>query len=31
MFSMIEKNEIDAYFSKKQPENIHSESIKYIN
>lgn len=30
MFSMLEKNEIDAYFSKKQPENIHGESIKFI-
>lgn len=31
MFSMLEKNEIDAYFSKKQPENIHGESIKFIS
>lgn len=30
MFSMLEKQKIDAYLSKKQPEDIHSESIKYI-
>ena len=30
MFSMLEKQKIDAYLSKKQPEYIHSESIKYI-
>lgn len=30
MFSMLEKNEIDAYLSKKQPEDIHSENIKFI-
>ena len=28
MFSMLEKQKIDAYLSKKQPEDIHSESIK---
>ena len=27
---MLEKQKIDAYLSKKQPEDIHSESIKYI-
>ena len=31
MFSMLEKNEIDAYLSKKQPEDIHSETIKFIS
>ena len=31
MFSMLEKNEIDAYFSKKQPESIHGKSIKFIS
>ena len=30
MFSMLEKQKIDAYLSKKQPEDIHSESIKFI-
>lgn len=30
MFEMLEKNEIDAYLSKRQPENIHSESMKFI-
>ena len=30
MFSMLEKQKIDAYLSKKQPENIHNESIKFI-
>lgn len=30
MFSMLEKQRIDAYLSKKQPEDIHSESIKFI-
>lgn len=30
MFEMLEKNEIDAYLSKRQPEDIHKESIKFI-
>lgn len=30
IFSMLEKQKIDAYLSKKQPEDIHSESIKFI-
>ena len=30
MFSMLEKQKIDAYLSKKQPEDIHSEFIKFI-
>lgn len=30
MFSMLEKQKIDAYLSKKQPEDIHNESIKFI-
>ena len=30
MFSKLEKQEIDAYLSKKQPENVHSEFIKFI-
>lgn len=30
MFSMLEKQKIDAYLSKKQPEDIHSERIKFI-
>ena len=30
MFSMLEKQKIDAYLSKKQPENLHNESIKFI-
>ncbi|MBO4293308.1 MAG: LysR family transcriptional regulator [Clostridia bacterium] len=30
MFSMLEKQKIDAYFSKKQPDEIHSESMKFI-
>ncbi len=30
MFLMLEKLEIDAYLSKKQPEDIHTESIKFI-
>lgn len=31
MFSMLEKHEIDAYLSKKQPNDIHSESIGFIS
>lgn len=31
MFSMLEKHEIDAYLSKKQPDDIHSETIKFIS
>ena len=31
MFSMLEKHEIDAYLSKKQPEDIHNKSIKFIS
>jgi len=30
MFSMLENQEIDAYLSKKQSENLHSKSIKFI-
>lgn len=30
MFYMLENQKIDAYLSKKQPEDIHSESIKFI-
>lgn len=30
MFSMLESQKIDAYLSKKQPEDIHDESIKFI-
>lgn len=30
MFSMLEKQKIDAYLSKKQPEDIHSNLIKFI-
>jgi len=30
MFAQLEKQELDAYFSKKQPVDIHSESIKFI-
>ena len=30
MFLMLEKNEIDAYLSKKQPEDIHGELMKFI-
>ena len=30
MFSMLEKQKIDAYLSKKQPEDIHSERVKFI-
>lgn len=30
MFSMLEKQKIDAYLSKKQPEDIHSKAIKFI-
>lgn len=30
MFSMLEKNEIDAYLSKRQPDDIHSKSIDFI-
>ena len=30
MFSMLEKQEIDAYLSKKQSEDLHSETIKFI-
>lgn len=30
MFSMLEKQKIDAYLSKKQPEDLHSKSIKFI-
>lgn len=31
IFSMLEKNEIDAYLSKKQPDDIHSKSIQFIS
>ncbi|MBR2241072.1 MAG: LysR family transcriptional regulator [Clostridia bacterium] len=31
MFSMLEKNEVDAYLSKRQPEDIHNKSIKFIS
>lgn len=30
MFSRLEKQKIDAYLSKKQPEDIHSKAIKFI-
>lgn len=30
MFFMLEKQKIDAYLSKKQPEDIHSEMVKFI-
>lgn len=30
MFLMLEKQKIDAYLSKKQPEDIHSKAIKFI-
>ena len=30
MFEMLEKQEIDAYLSKKQPDDIHGQSIKFI-
>ncbi len=30
MFLMLEKQKMDAYLSKKQPEEIHDESIKFI-
>lgn len=30
MFQLLEKQEIDAYLSKRQPENIHDKSIKFI-
>lgn len=30
MFSMLEKQIMDAYLSKKQPKDIHSESLKFI-
>ena len=30
MFSMLEKQTIDAYLSKKQPDSIHSEIIKFF-
>lgn len=30
MFAMLEKQEIDAYLSKRQPEDVHSDSIKFI-
>lgn len=31
MFSMLNKNEVDAYLSKRQPEDIHSDSIQFIS
>lgn len=31
MFSMLEKNEIDAYLSKRQPDDIHSNSVQFIS
>lgn len=31
MFSMLEKNEVDAYLSKRQPEDIHNKSIQFIS
>lgn len=30
MFQLLEKQEIDAYLSKKQPENVHDNSIKFV-
>ena len=30
MLSMLEKQKIDAYLSKRQPDNLHSEAIKFI-
>lgn len=30
MFVLLEKQQIDAYLSKKQPDDIHSESIKFF-
>lgn len=30
MFALLEKQQIDAYLSKKQPDDIHSESIKFF-
>ncbi len=30
MFELLSKQEIDAYLSKRQPESIHEESIKFI-
>ena len=30
MFALLEKQEIDAYLSKKQPEDIYDESIEFI-
>lgn len=31
MFALLEKQEIDAYLSKRQPEDIHDKSIKFIS
>lgn len=31
MFNMLEKNEIDAYLSKEQPDDTHSKLIKFIS
>ena len=31
IFAMLEKNEIDAYLSKKQPEDVHSKTIQFIS
>lgn len=31
MFELLEKQEIDAYLSKRQPENIHNSLIKFIS
>ena len=31
MFSMLEKNEVDVYLSKRQPDDIHSKSIQFIS
>ena len=31
MFSMLEKNEVDAYLSKRQPDDIHNKSIQFIS
>ena len=31
MFNMLEKNKIDAYLSKEQPDDTHSKSIKFFS
>ena len=30
MFDLLDKQKVDAYLSKKQPENVHGETIKFI-